>query len=71
MKYITECKTNKTVTDEIKFVNALTGEYKHSVFMDNQYKIGNRYCHKTKKQALQQIEDCKKDNIKIVYIGKQ
>jgi hypothetical protein len=39
--------------------------------MDNEFKIGDRYCHKTKKQALKQIEDRKKDNIEIVYIGKQ
>tara|TARA_R100001015_G_C4592286_1_gene147731 strand:+ start:492 stop:707 length:216 start_codon:yes stop_codon:yes gene_type:complete len=70
MKYITECKTNKTVNDEIKFIDALTGKYKHSIFMKNEYKKGGRYQHKTKRQALEQIEDMKKNNIEIVYIGK-
>jgi len=70
MKYITECKTNKTITEEIKFIDALTGKYKHSIFKKNEYKNGNRYQHKTKRQALEQIEDMKKDNIEIAYIGK-
>ena len=70
MKYITECKTNKTIKKEIKFVDVLTGEYKKSTFLKSEYKNGDRYQHKTKRQALEQIENMKKDNIEIVYIGK-
>ena len=70
MKYITECKTNKTIKKEIKFVDAFTGKYKNSTFLKSEYRDGDRYQHKTKKQALEQIENMKKDNIEIIYIGK-
>jgi len=70
MKYITECKTNKTITKEIKFVDVFTGKYKKSTFLKSDYKTGDRYQHKTKRQALEQIENMKKNNIEIIYIGK-
>tara|TARA_X000001382_G_scaffold128649_2_gene118838 strand:+ start:374 stop:589 length:216 start_codon:yes stop_codon:yes gene_type:complete len=70
MKYITECKTNKTITKEIKFVDVFAGKYKKSTFLKSDYKTGDRYQHKTKRQALEQIENMKKNNIEIIYIGK-
>ncbi len=70
MKYITECKTNKTIKKEIKFVDAFSGKYKKSTFLKSEYKNGDRYQHKTKRQALEQIENMKKNNIEIIYIGK-
>jgi len=70
MKYITECRTNKTIIKNINFVDALTGKFSHSTPLKSEYKLYDQYIHKTKKEALEYIEDMKKDNIEIIYIGK-
>ena len=70
MKYITECRTNKTVIHDIEFVELMTGKHSHFTPFKKEYKKGDQHIHKTKKEAFEYIENRKEDNIKMVYIGK-
>ena len=61
--YLTECKTDKKVIHNIEWTSGRSSQF------EKVYKIGDRALHKTKKEALNYIENMKKDNIEIIYLG--
>jgi hypothetical protein len=63
INHLTECKTDKTVINNIEWTNGRSSQF------EKIYKIGDRALHKTKKEALNYVQNMKKDNIEIVYIG--
>jgi hypothetical protein len=64
IQYLTECKTNKTIINQMRWTASdRVTEFK------KEYKFGERALHKTKKEALNYVQNMKKDNIEIVYLG--
>jgi hypothetical protein len=63
INHLTECKTDKTVINNIKWTNGRSSQF------EKIYKIGDRALHKTKKEALNYVQNMKKDNIEIIYLG--
>ena len=65
IQYLTECKTDKTVIHKIQWTNT----DKITEF-EKKYIIGEKWLHKTKKQALDYIEKMKAIGIDEIFIGK-
>jgi hypothetical protein len=63
INHLTECKTDKTVINNIEWTNGRSSQF------EKIYKIGDRALHKTKKEALNYVQNMKKDNIEIIYLG--